>query len=68
VVKGGRYSDEVLAEILATFREYLGPDLEIEVEFVDSVEMVRTGKRLASVSRLNVDFQASAPRRVSTAN
>jgi phenylacetate-CoA ligase len=68
VVKGGRYSDEVLEEILATFRNYLGEDLVIDVEFVDGVEMVRTGKRLASVSRLNVDFQASSPRRVSTAN
>jgi len=65
---GDKSPVEISAEILATFREYLGPDLEIEVEFVDSVEMVRTGKRLASVSRLNVDFQASAPRRVSTAN
>jgi phenylacetate-CoA ligase len=68
IVKGGRYSDDVLEEILATFREYLGKDFEIDVEFVESVDMVRTGKRLASVSRLNVDFQASAPRRVSTAN
>lgn len=61
VVKGGRYSDDVLDEILDTFRKYLGHDMKIDVEFVDSVEMVRTGKRLASVSRVEVDFQKRAP-------
>jgi phenylacetate-CoA ligase len=64
VVKGGRYSDDVLEEVLATFRKYLGDDMEITVEFVDNVEMVRTGKRLASVSKLGVDFQKNAPTRM----
>ena len=57
VVKGGRYSDDTLQEILALFRKYLG-DIEIEVVFVDTVELVRTGKRMATVSRVKVDFQA----------
>lgn len=61
IVKGGRYSEEALQEILATFRHYLGADLKIEVEHVDNVELGRTGKRLASVSTLPVDFQAAAP-------
>jgi phenylacetate-CoA ligase len=61
VVKGGRFSDDVLAEVLATFRQHLGEDLRIDVRFVDNIEMVRTGKRLASVSRLKVDFQKDAP-------
>jgi phenylacetate-CoA ligase len=64
VVKGGRYSDDVLQEVLATFRRHLGEDMEIKVEFVENVAMVRTGKRLASVSKLGVDFQKSAPRRM----
>jgi phenylacetate-CoA ligase len=64
VVKGGRYSDDVLEEVLATFRRHLGEDMEIKVEFVENVEMVRTGKRLASVSKLGVDFQHNAPRRM----
>jgi phenylacetate-CoA ligase len=63
VVKGGRYSDETLREILALFRQYLG-DIEIEVAFVDNVELVRTGKRMASVSKLKVDFQARPLERV----
>jgi len=61
VVKGSRYSDDVLEEVLATFRRYLGEEMRIDVEFVQDVEMVRTGKRLASVSRLPVDFQNQAP-------
>jgi phenylacetate-CoA ligase len=61
VVKGGRYSDDVLQEVLATFREHLGEDMSIDVRFVEKIEMVRTGKRLASVSRLKVDFQKGAP-------
>ena len=65
VVKGGRYSDDVLEEVLGTFREYLGQEMKITVEFVDEVAMVRTGKRLASVSRLGIDFQRAAPARIS---
>jgi phenylacetate-CoA ligase len=64
VVKGGRYSDDVLAEVLATFRKYLGDNMKIDVEFVDEVAMVRTGKRLASVSKLGIDFQKAAPTQI----
>jgi phenylacetate-CoA ligase len=64
VVKGGRYSDDVLDQVLATFRKYLGDDMQIDVEFVDNVELGRTGKRLASVSKLGVDFQKNAPTRM----
>jgi len=38
--------------------------MQIDVEFVDNVQMVRTGKRLASVSKLPVDFQSNAPAQV----
>jgi phenylacetate-CoA ligase len=64
VVKGGRYSDDVLQEVLATFRRHLGADMQIDVEFVENVQMVRTGKRLASLSKLPVDFQHNAPVKV----
>lgn len=64
VVKGGRYSDDVLQQILATFRDYLGQDMGIEVEFVDGIDLIRTGKHLASVSKLSLDFQGAAPSKV----
>ncbi len=61
IVKAGRYSDDVLDEVIATFREYLGAGMRIDVEFVDNVSLVQTGKRLASVSGLELDFQRDAP-------
>ncbi len=61
VVKGGRYSDDILQEVLATFHEYLGKEMKIDVEYVDEGAMVRTGKRAASVSRVGIDFQKAAP-------
>ena len=57
VVKGKRYTDAVLAEVLGVLHKFLGDDLRIKVDFVENVDMVRTGKRLATVSRLGIDFQ-----------
>ncbi len=57
VVKGKRYSDDTLAEVLAVLHRFLGDDLVIHVDFVENIDMVRTGKRLATVSRLGIDFQ-----------
>ena len=66
IVKGGRYSDDVLEEVLTTFREHLGNDMKIDVQFVDKVDLVRTGKRLASISKLGIDFQKNAPTQAAT--
>jgi phenylacetate-CoA ligase len=57
VVKAGRYSDDVLDEVTTSIRKSLGEKLRIDVDFVENIEMVRTGKRLASVSKLPIDFQ-----------
>jgi phenylacetate-CoA ligase len=57
VVKGKRYSDETLTEVLRVLHQFLGDDMNITVDFVDNVDMVRTGKRLATVSKLGIDFQ-----------
>jgi phenylacetate-CoA ligase len=64
VVKGRRFSQDVLDEVLATFRRHLGERTRIEVEFVDDVELIHTGKRLVSVSRLPIDFQSPGARLV----
>lgn len=64
LVRAGRYSRAVLDEILATLRRYLGQDMRVDVRFVDDVEMIPTGKRLATVSELSIDFQAAPPERV----
>jgi phenylacetate-CoA ligase len=57
LVKASRYSDDTLDEVKALIRQYLGETLRIDVEFVDNIELVRTGKRLATVSKLSIDFQ-----------
>jgi phenylacetate-CoA ligase len=62
VVKGPRYSDGTLDEIKALIRQYLGDDLRIDVVFEEQIDMVRTGKHLASVSKLPIDFQKRAPK------
>jgi phenylacetate-CoA ligase len=61
VVKGGRFSETVLDQVLDTFRQFLGERMRIDVEFVDEIALGRTGKHLTSVSRLNIDFQRTAP-------
>lgn len=64
LVKAGRYSNAVLEEILALSREALGHDMRIDVEFTPQIDLGPTGKRNVCVSRLDVDFQAGAPRRI----
>jgi phenylacetate-CoA ligase len=57
VVRGKRFTDEALEEVLTVLRRYLGADLRIAVEYHENIDMVRTGKRLATVSKLGIDFQ-----------
>ena len=52
-------------EVLALLRRFLGDDMRIDVEFVENIDMVRTGKHQGSISRLPLDLQdatKSAPR------
>lgn len=64
VVKGSRYADGTLDEIKVLFRQFLGEALRIDVIFEENIALVRTGKHLASVSKLPVDFQRNAPKHV----
>jgi phenylacetate-CoA ligase len=57
IVKGGRFSDQALSEMLGVLQKYLGARMQIIVEFTDSIPMVRTGKRLVAVSKLKIDLQ-----------
>jgi phenylacetate-CoA ligase len=62
VVKAARYSDETLEEIKALIRQYLGEGLRIDVIFEEAIALIHTGKHLASVSKLPIDFQRQAPK------
>ena len=57
IVKGGRFSDQALSELIAVLQRFLGARMQINVEFTDTIPMVRTGKRLVSVSKLKIDLQ-----------
>jgi phenylacetate-CoA ligase len=56
IVKGLRYSHEVLREILGVLRGFIGADMQIEVECVDTIPLTRTGKRLSCINRLPVEL------------
>jgi phenylacetate-CoA ligase len=57
IVKADRFNEQLFGQILDGLRRYVGTEMEITVEFVDSIPLVRTGKHHATVSRLNLDFQ-----------
>jgi phenylacetate-CoA ligase len=57
VVKAPRFDVSVLDEALRILKRYLGHETRIEVEFVEEIPMVRTGKRQVSLSRVKIDFQ-----------
>jgi phenylacetate-CoA ligase len=57
IIKADRFNDALFEDVLTGLRRYVGTAMEIQVEFVDSIPMVRTGKHQATVSHLNLDFQ-----------
>lgn len=58
VVKGARFDAEQFeAALLAELRRTLGVETRIDVEFVDLIPLVRTGKRQAVISKLGLDYQ-----------
>ncbi len=61
LIKGERYADRTLEEILGALRERLGADMDLDVEFVDHIPLGRTGKHYHSISRLNLNLQTNLP-------
>ena len=57
IVQNSRFTQEALAELLAELRTYTGEDTAIDVEFVDEIPLLRTGKRSPVVSDVRLDFQ-----------
>jgi len=61
VIKALRFDEATFQEVLGLLRSYLGADTKIDVEFVDQIEMVHTGKHQGSISRLPLDLQKPGP-------
>lgn len=56
IVKGRQYTDAAFAGMISLLRRYTG-STEIVIEFVESIPLVRTGKRSPVVSTVREDFQ-----------
>ncbi|HET7294250.1 MAG TPA: glycosyltransferase [Vicinamibacteria bacterium] len=57
VVKGPRFEAAAFEALLEELRRYLGRGCRIDVDFVDEIPMVRTGKRPTSLSSVKLDYQ-----------
>jgi phenylacetate-CoA ligase len=59
VVKNRQYTERAFEELLRELRSYVGAT-EIDLQYVDEIPLVRTGKRSPVVSTLGEDFQTLA--------
>jgi phenylacetate-CoA ligase len=66
VIKAKRFDEETFAGILTRLRQFLGEDMKINIEFVDHIAMVRTGKHQGVISKLKIDFQTLPDNMVTT--
>jgi len=59
IVKNTQFTDKAFRSIIGELRRYVGDESQttIDVEFVDEIPLVRTGKRSPVVSTLTEDFQ-----------
>jgi phenylacetate-CoA ligase len=57
VVKGEEFDSFRMDLCLTEVSRLLGSDIEVMLEFVNSIPLVRTGKRTPIVSKLDFDFQ-----------
>jgi phenylacetate-CoA ligase len=60
IVPEAGYSSDVEELLLRELRRFMGEKMEIDVQIVDHIPMVRTGKRTGVVSHLDYDFQKLA--------
>jgi phenylacetate-CoA ligase len=54
IVKGTRFSEAELDKLVLVLRRHLGDELKINLNYVDSIALVRTGKHRHSVSKLRI--------------
>lgn len=57
IIKAHRFNEESITEIIKKLKEFLGHETHIELEYVDQIKMVRTGKHQGSISKVKFDFQ-----------
>ncbi|MBN1622345.1 MAG: glycosyltransferase [Endomicrobiales bacterium] len=57
IIKAKRFDEETFNKLVSELHYYLGKDMVINVEFVEHIPMVRTGKQQVSISKIGIDFQ-----------
>jgi phenylacetate-CoA ligase len=54
VVKGARFEQSAFDSVIEKLRRYVGTEMDIQVEFCETIPMVRTGKQQGSLSSLGL--------------
>jgi phenylacetate-CoA ligase len=57
IIKGSRFTVEQFNSIIEKLRVHLGDSMKINVDFVNDIEMIRTGKHQGAISNIKIDFQ-----------
>jgi phenylacetate-CoA ligase len=57
IVKNQRFTDSELNEMMRELRRFVGIGTQIDIEFCDTIPLVKTGKRSPVVSTVHADFQ-----------
>ena len=60
IVPEAGYSRSVEEQIVQGLKKFMGERMRIDVQLVDQIPLVRTGKRTGVVSHLQFDFQKLA--------
>jgi phenylacetate-CoA ligase len=57
IVKGTSWNESLFNQLLKDLSKYIGSETNVNVIYVDSIPLVRTGKRSPVVSEIPLDFQ-----------
>jgi phenylacetate-CoA ligase len=68
IVPNVQFNLKVEKDILRSLTEYTGVETEISIELVDSIPLVRTGKRTPVISHLKNDFQSVSNKKIKIRN
>ena len=58
IIKGSRFTEESMNELLQQLKYHLGENTNINLNYVEKIDMVRTGKHQGAISNLNINFQS----------
>lgn len=57
IIPNTQYNDNDMNDIIKQLEHFVGKEMNINIEIVDNIPLVRTGKRNGVISKLKIDFQ-----------